>query len=229
MRAAAFLLLLSPAAWAADDLDRAIGLFKDGDVPGAMAVLSAMEHSEDASIFLSDIYLRVFGDKANAARLLEPWVGATERASVRRAAITGDLTADESKLDCPECGYSDRSVDPFYFRLAQAGVGGDLDAKLELARVFLFTGGDHLVDGEVLGLDYGRGYDLLLEMADAGDPRGMYWVSGLLSRPRGANFKGIPRDRELGLSYLRTAAELGFGPAIEALDQYDVRDEDKKD
>ena len=49
------------------------------------------------------------------------------------------------------------------------------------------------------------------------------------SRPRGANFKGIPRDRELGLSYLRTAAELGFGPAIEALDQYDVRDENKTD
>lgn len=76
MREILILVMLSFAARAAaDDLDRAIALFKDGAVVQAIGVVSTLTQSEDAAVFHADLLLRVFDKAERAIEVLEPWGG----------------------------------------------------------------------------------------------------------------------------------------------------------
>ena len=77
-RCLALCMLSLATAVAADDLDRAIALFKDGDVVQAIGTLNTLTTSEDAAVFHADIMLRVFDNRDRAVELLEAWEG-TER------------------------------------------------------------------------------------------------------------------------------------------------------
>ncbi|MCY3811319.1 MAG: hypothetical protein OXH15_05950 [Gammaproteobacteria bacterium] len=169
MREILSLVMLSFAAGAAaDDLDRAIALFKDGAVVRAIGVVSTLTQSEDAAVFHADMLLRVF-DKA-------------ERAIVVARATHGHP-----------------------------------DEKLKLAEFDLSAADREIVDGRLLGQDHARAFELFRELADAGDPRGMFWVGGLLLREDASQYDGIPVDLPTGWAYLNAAASFGYGPAIDSL------------
>lgn len=199
----------------ADDLDRAIALFKDGAVVQAIGVVSTLAQSEDAAVFHADMLLRVFDRTERAIEVLEPWEG-SERVDVRLAALRGEAGADESKLSCDTCRYSGRTVATFYFMVARA-THGHPDEKLELAKFYLSAADSVLVDGRLLGVDHARAFELFRELADAGDPPGMFWTGGLLLREDAGQYDGIPVDLPTGWAYLNAAASFGYGPAIDSL------------
>lgn len=216
MRTVLAVLMLSLAASAAtDELDRAIALFKAGEVVQAIGVASTLTQSEDASVFHADMLLRVFDHAEGAIDALVPWEG-SERVDVRLAALRGETGGDESKLNCDTCRYSQRTVDAFYFMVARA-THGHPDEKLELARFFMSSAKHELVDGRLLGKDHARAFRLFRELADAGDPRGMFWVAGVLLRENASEYQDVPIDHATGWTYLNAAASFGYGPAIESL------------
>lgn len=56
-----------------------------------------------------------------------------------------------------------------------------------------------------------------IALADGGDPRGMFWVGGLLLREDASQYDGVPVDLPTGWTYLNAAASFGYGPAIDGL------------
>ena len=214
-RCLALCMLSLATAVAADGLDRAITLFKDGEIVQAIGTLNTLTASEDAAVFHADIMLRVFENHDRSVEILEAWEG-SDRVDVRLAALRGSPNVDESKLNCELCRYSDATVDPFYYQVARAHQGRS-DEKFELAKLLLFDADHHLVEGRVLGRDHVRAFMLFRELADAGDPRGMFWAGGLLLRQDAAEYDGIPIDHETGWMYLNAAASFGYEPALDSL------------
>ena len=208
-------VLSSAMAVAADELDHAIALFKDGEVVQAIGALNTLTMSEDAAVFHADMLLRVFDQHDRAVEILEPWEG-SERVDVRLAALRGSSDVDESKLNCDSCRYSDATVDPFYYQVARADQGR-FDEKFELAKLLLLSADQHLVEGRVLGLDHARAFRLFRELADAGDPKGMFWVAGLLLREEPSQYDDVPIDHPTGWAYLNAAASFGYRPAVDSL------------
>ena len=217
MRRILIVLALSFASEAkSDELDRAIALFKAGEVVQAIGLADAMTQSEDAAVFRADMLLRVFDQAERAIEVLGPWEG-SERVDVRLAALRGETGGDESKLNCDACRYSDRTVGAYYFWVARATRGRHPDEKFELARFFLSLADHELVEGRPLGRDHARAFGLFRELADAGDPRGMFWVAGMLLSENADEYEDVPVDYETGWTYLNAAASFGYRPAIESL------------
>lgn len=200
---------------------RAIALFRAGALCQSMRVLEKLAHTEDGSVFLADIALRVFDDRRRAKALLLPWIETSERAAARVAGLRGRLPAEASVLDCAACEYSDRTVDPAYFYLARAERGVDLEAKFDLVLTLLGRGPPILqLDESRLRKDYAKALRLFEELAEARHPRAMYLYAGFLLREPGVDADGLeafPRDREKGLRLLKAAAELGEEEAAEVL------------
>lgn len=200
---------------------RAIALFKAGELCESMRVLEKLADTEDGSVFLADIALRVFDDRGRAEELLLPWIETSERAVARVAGLRGRLPAEASVLDCAACAYSDRSVDPAYFHLVRAERGVDLEAKFDLVLTLLGKGPPILqLDESRLGQDYARALKLFEELAKARHPRAMYFYAAFLLREPGVDADGLeafPRDRQKGLRLLKAAAELGEEEAAEVL------------
>lgn len=198
-----------------------IALFKAGEVCQAIRLLEKHVHTEDASVFLADIELRVFDERARAEELLLPWVETSERAAARVAALRGELVTDTSVLNCGACEYSDDTLDPAYFYLARAERGVDLNAKFDLVLTLLGKGPLILqLDESRLRQDCAMALKLFEELVEAGHSRAMYFYAGFLLREPGVDVDGLeafPRDREKGLRLLKKAAELGEEEAGEVL------------
>ena len=213
-----------PGANSAADIASAIALFRAGELCQSMRVLEKLGHTEDGSVFLADIELRVFDDRVRAEELLRPWIETSERAATRVAALRGNVPAAASVLDCAACEYSDRTVDPAYFYLARAERGVDLEAKFDLVLTLLGKAPPILqLDESRLRKDYARALKLFEELAEARHPRAMYFYAGFLLREPGVDvdgLEGFPRDWKKGLRLLKAAAELGEEEAAEVLRTY---------
>lgn len=209
-----------PSVGRTTDLMRTIALFKAGEVCQTMRLLATLAHTEEGSVFLADIQLRVFDDSTRAADLLRPWAEVSGRATARLSALAGDAI-DATALDCATCKYSDRSLDAGYFYLARAERGVDLDAKFDLAMTLLGEGPLLLrLDEDRLDQDYGRAFKLFEELAEARHARAMYIYAAALLRPRGVEVDGLEtlaRDRDRGLALLKGAAALGEDQAAKTL------------
>lgn len=200
---------------------RAIALFKAGELCRAMQVLEKLAHTEDGSVFLADIELRVFEEPKRTEELLLPWIETSARAAARVAGLRGDVVTDVSVLNCSACEYSDDTLDPAYFYLARAERGVDLDAKFDLALTLLGKAPLILQLNESRRRqDYARALKLFEELVEVRHSRAMYFYAGLLLREPGIDIDGLeafPRDREKGLRLLKEAAELGEEEAAEVL------------